>query len=336
MSQNRKHIQLYRNLSATTFSNNAELSDGELAVGKDRLFLRNSGGDIATFSSDKLLLSFKNAIGISVSGLGDDDFSYSSLLTDKTNVCANLDDIGARMRYASPYLDTEFKVEMVDIEDNGIIYSQPILSYNIECPVDIVCVSKINDGSVTTVYSGNSQSYSGAVTIGGIEEEYVLEFVPSEIPNVMVQEKLYTYVCCTASTSAETIDGNTVAELNYIITSNGELKGEVTTMDNDYIYLLVPSDIKLESFRSQNMPIKMNNETSSIEASNGSLTCYRTLKKLIENDWETKIRLSGMKRGSKRIVSIDETLDGAFRQEMLARSGIVGYAIAGKAIVGWS
>jgi hypothetical protein len=336
MSQNRKHIQLYRNLSATTFSNNTELSDGELAVGKDRLFLRNSGGDIATFSSDKLLLSLKKAIGISVSGLGDDDFYYNSILTDKTNVSANLDDIGARMRYVSPYIETKFKVDMMDVENNGVIYSQPTFYYDIECPVDFVCVSKVNGGNITTIYSGSSQSYSGSVSIGDIEEEYVLEFVPSEIPNVMVQEKIYTYVCCTASTSAETMDSNTVAQLSYIIASDGELSKEVDTLDNDYIYLLIPSDVKLDSFKSQNLPIKLNEETSSLEASNGSLTCYRTLKKLAENEWNTKIKLSGMKRGRKKLISIDEAIGSAFVEEMLARSGVVGYAVAGKAIVGWS
>lgn len=331
----RNHIQLYRNLSANTFNDNAELLDGELAVGNERLFLRNSGGYMSTFSSDRLLLSLKKAIGISVSGLGDDDFYYSSILTDKTNVSANLDDIGARMRYVSPYIETNFKVGMMDVEEGGFVYSQPMFYYDIECPVDFVCISKVGDGVVTTVYSGGSQSYSGTVMIGGLEEEYVLEFVPSEIPNVMVQERLYTYICCTASTSAETMDSNTVAQLNYIIASDGELSEEVDTLDNDYIYLLIPSEVRLDSFKSQNMPIKLNEETSSLEASNGSLTCYRTLKKLTENEWNTKIRLSGMKRGRKRIITIDEAIGSRFTDEMLARSGVVGYAVVGKAIAGW-
>jgi hypothetical protein len=43
-----------------------------------------------------------------------------------------------------------------------------------------------------------------------------------------------------------------------------------------------------------------------------------------------------MKRGRKKLISIDEAIGSAFVEEMLARSGVVGYAVAGKAIVGWS
>lgn len=335
MSVERNHIQFYRNLSATTFSNNAELLDGEIAVGKEKLFLRNSRGYMATFSSDDLLLSLKDVIGVSVSGTAVDEFYYNSAFTNKTNIGASLDDIATRMKYVTPYLETNFEIKMVDVQIDGVTTSQPIFSYNIEYPVDIVCVSKVNNGVATTIYSGDSQSYSGTVSIGDIEEEYVLEFVPSEIPNVMVQEKIHAYVCCTATTSAETMDSNTVAQLNYIIASNGELKEEIDTLDNDYIYLLIPSDVKLNDFKSQNMPIKLNSTTSTLEANNGSLICYRTLKKLVENDWKTKIKLSGVKEKEKKIITIDEALDGAFKDEMLAKSGIIGHAVVGKAIIGY-
>ena len=291
-------IQLFRNLSATTITDASRVLAGEIAVGDGVLFIKNANGEIATFSNDEKLLSLNEVIGTSSSGQSRDRFYYEDA---SGNVSARLNNMALKVGNAIPSMDTNFKVEMVDFEDNGAVMAQPMFLYNIDCPVNVVYVKKVSGDTETIIYSGETQAYSGAVTVENIEEEYVLEFIPSELPNVAIKEVIHTYVCCLTSTSASTLNSNTVAQLNYLLTSDKNVTGEVHTDNGEYIYVLIPSTVGLKGVKSQNIGVKLSDTTSTLVSNIGNFVCYRTLNALGENDWKFKIDLTGIKKESRTV-----------------------------------
>ena len=170
---------------------------------------------------------------------------------------------------------------------------------NIYSPVNVLYVNKVSGDTETIIYSGETQAYSGAVTVENIEEEYVLEFTPSELPNVTIKEAIHTYVCCLTSTSASTLNSNTVAQLNYLLTSDKYVTGEVHTDNGEYIYVLIPSTIGLKGVKSQNIGVKLSDTTNTLASNIGNFVCYRTLNALRQNDWKLKIDLTGIKGESR-------------------------------------
>lgn len=293
-------IQLFRNLSATTITDASLVLAGEIAVGDGVLFIKNANGEIATFSNDEKLLSLNEVIGTSSSGQSRDRFYYEDA---SGNVSARLNNMALKVGNATPSIDTNFKVEMVEFEDNGTIMTQPMFLYNIDCPVNVVYVKKVSGDTETIIHSSETQASSGAVTVENIEEEYVLEFIPSELPNVIIKETIHVYVCCLTSTSASTLDSNTVAQLNYLLTSDKNVTGEVHTNNGEYIYVLIPSTVGLKSVKSQNIGVKLSDTTSTLVSNIGNFVYYKTLNALGENDWKLKIDLTGIKGGNRAIVS---------------------------------
>ena len=295
-------IQLFRNLSATTITDASLVLAGEIAVGDGVLFIKNANGEIATFSNDEKLLSLNEVIGTSSSGQSRDRFYYEDA---SGNVSARLNSMALKVGNAMPSIDTNFKVEIVEFEDNGATMTQPMFLYNIDCPVNVVYVKKVSGDTETIIYSGETQAYSGAVTVENIEEEYVLEFTPSELPNVTIKEAIHTYVCCLTSTSASTLNSNTVAQLNYLLTSDKNVTGEVHTDNGEYIYALIPSTVGLKDVKSQNIGVKLSDTTNTLVSNIGNFVCYRTLNALGENNWKLKIDLTDIK-GESRVVTSSE------------------------------
>lgn len=291
-------IQLFRNLSATTITDASLVQAGEIAVGDGVLFIKNANGEIATFSNDEKLLSLNEVIGTSSSGLSRDRFYYEDA---SGNLSARLNNMALKVGNTIPSIDTNFKVEMVEFEDNGTIMTQPMFLYNIDCPVNVVYVKKVSGDTETIIYSGETQAYSGAVTVENIEEEYVLEFIPSELPNATIKEVIHTYVCCLTSTSASTLNSNTVAQLNYLLTNDKNVTGEIHTDNGEYIYVLIPSTVSLKGVKSQNIGVKLSDTTSTLASNIGNFVCYRTLNALGENDWKFKIDLTGIKKESRTV-----------------------------------
>lgn len=291
-------IQLFRNLSATTITDASIVQAGEIVVGDGVLFIKNANGGIATFSNEEKLLSLNEVIGTSSSGQSSDRFYYEDA---SGNVSARLNNMALKVGNAIPSIDTNFKVEMVEFEDNDTIMTQPMFLYNIDCPVNVVCVKKVSGDTESIIYSGETQAYSGAVTVENIEEEYVLEFTPSELSNVTIKETIHIYVCCLTSTSASTLNSNTVAQLNYLLTSDNNVTGEVHTDNGEYIYVLIPSTVGLKAVKSQNIGVKLSDTTSTLVSNIGNFVCYRTLNALGENNWKFKIDLTGIKRESKTV-----------------------------------
>lgn len=291
-------IQLFRNLSAITITDASLVLAGEIVVGDGVLFIKNANGEIATFSNDEKLLSLNEVIGTSSSGQSSDRFYYEDA---SGNISARLNNMALKVGNGIPSIDTNFKVEMVEFEDNGAVMAQPMFLYNIDCPVNVVYVKKVSGDTETIIYSGETQAYSGAVTVENIEEEYVLEFTPSELPNVTIKEAIHTYVCCLTSTSASTLNSNTVAQLNYLLTSDKNVTGEVHTDNGEYIYVLIPSTVGLKGVKSQNIGVKLSDTTSTLVSNIGNFVCYRTLNALGENDWKFKIDLTGIKKESRTV-----------------------------------
>ena len=291
-------IQLFRNLSATTITDASLLQAGEIAVGDGVLFIKNANGEIATFSNDEKLLSLNEVIGTSSSGQSSDRFYYEDA---SGNISARLNNMALKVGNVIHSIDTNFKVEMVDFEDNGAIMVQPMFLYNIDCPVNVVYVKKVSGDTETIIYSGETQAYSGAVTVENIEEEYVLEFTPSELPNVTIKEAIHVYACCLTSTSASTLNSNTVAQLNYLLTSDNNVTGEVHTDNGEYIYILIPSTVSLKGVKSQNIGVKLSDTTSTLASNIGNFVCYRTLNALGVNDWKLKIDLMGTQKESRTV-----------------------------------
>ena len=312
----RNHIQLYRNPSAVTFSNPSELMDGEIAVGlkpgHEKLFLKNSQGEIARFASDSALQSLRQAVGIATDG--NDGFTYNTLisyLSGNTNMIDALDDVAARARYITPSIETNFKVEMVTETNNDVTVTQPKYSFNIECDVDEVSVTKYIGSNPTVLYEGTAKTFTSGTTMEATEEKYVLEFVPSTVPNIRVQEILYAYLCCTTATSEQTINGNSTTSLNVFITTENEIDTEVTTSSGDYIWFMIPSTTNLKEVTSEDIDIVVDNtNTSVLEAQIGSLTCYRTSNPLRVNEWKPKIQLTDVKKKKRRIITTNESVAG--------------------------
>lgn len=316
MPSTRNHIQLYRSPSAVTFNNPSELLDGEIAVGlkpgHEKLFLKNSQGEIARFASDSALQSLRQAVGIATDG--NDGFSYTSLvsyLSGNTSMIDALDEVGARARYITPSIETNFKVEMVTETNDDVTTTQPKYSFNIECDVEEVTVTKLVGNTTTLLYSGTSNTFTGGTTMEATEEKYILEFVPSTVPNIRVQEILYAYLCCTTATPENTIDGNSTAQLNVFITTENEIDTEVTTSSGDYIWFMIPSTTNIKEVTSDDVDIVIDNtNTSTLEAQIGSLTCYRTSNQLRMSDWKPRIQLSDTKKRKRRIITTNESLAG--------------------------
>lgn len=307
---NRKHIQFHHSLSGTSFTDKENLYHGEPAIGlkpnHEKLFFKNANGDIITISSDELIESLSNAIGVGVSGTTNNRFIYSSELphiSGCTNLNEAVEDTASRALYVTPSIETNLNVAMVDV--NGT--KRPRYSFDIETDVLHVTLYKMVNGERVELYTGTESRYGGDVTINAIEEEYVLEFIPSDTPNIVIQETLFAYICCTTTTPNEQIDANTVAQLNFIITTDKELSTTITTAQGDYIWFLIPSTLNLEEVTSHNIDIIVDDQVrGNLEATIGSLTCYRTLKQLIGHDWKSRIFLSGIKRGKKCILTIEK------------------------------
>lgn len=309
MPTTRNHIQLYRSLSAVTFDNPSELMDGELAVGlkpgHEKIFLKNSQGGISRFASDSVLESLRQAVGINVDA--NENFTYQSqigYLSGNTNMASALDDVAARARYIIPSIATNFKVRMVTETNGNSVITQPKFSFDIECEVDSVSVTKYIDDTSILLYSGTSRTVTSGTTMEATEEKYVLEFVPSASPNIKVQETLYAYLCCTTASSEQTMNGNSTAQLNVFITTENELDTEISTTSGDYIWFMIPSSTGIKEITSDDIDITVDTaNTSTLEAQIGSLTCYRTSKRLVRNEWNPKIQLMDLKKGKKLILT---------------------------------
>ena len=316
MPTTRNHIQLYRSQSAVTFNNPSELMDGELAVGlkpgHEKIFMKNAQGEIARFASDTALQSLRQAVGIATDG--NDGFRYNTLvsyLSGNTNMIDALDDVAARARYITPSIETNFKVEMVTETNNDITTTQPKYSFNIECDINEVTVTKVVGNTTNLLYSGTSKTFTSGTTMEATEEKYILEFVPSSVPNIRIQEILYAYLCCTTATPEQTIDGNSTAQLNVFITTENEIDTEVSTSSGDYIWFMIPSTTKIKEITSDDIDIVVDNaNTNTLTAQIGSLTCYRTSNQLIRNEWKPKIQLTDLKKKKRRIITTNESLAG--------------------------
>lgn len=304
----RLHIQFLRSESAIEYDG-PNLLDGEPAVGMapghEKIFLKNSQGEIARFASDSALNSLRQAVGIETEN---DSFVYRTqvpYLSGNTNMSDALDLVAARVNYSTPSVETGFEIEMVTTTNNDTITTTPQYSFGIECPVSDVTVTKVIDGTPTVLYSGSSQNYTGSTTIESIEEKYILEFIPSGVTDVKIQEVLYVYLCCTTANDSPTLSGDVVSDLNFILTTNKEIETEITTASGDYMWFIIPSTLEIEAITNDNVEVVVDYSNPSVlEATVGSLTCYRTVNQLGANTWKPTITLKGLKKSEKRIVNV--------------------------------
>lgn len=317
MPNNRKHIQFYRNPSATTFTNASELMEGEIAIGlkpnHEKLFIKNAQGDIASFSSDAALNSLRNAMGITLGGDANDESQYSTqvpYLSGNTNMSDALNEVAIRASYALPACNTNFKVEKVTETVGNNTITSPKYSFNISSPVRNVSVTKIEDYTYTSLYTGTTQAYSGDVTITSAKEQYVLEFVPSEASNIRLQEILSLNVCCLAADSNATLTTGSSPQLDYILATEDEFEAHVETSTGDYIWILLPYGIGIKEITLDGFELVMEpTDMGTLSVGIGTLQCFRSRNQLIAGQWGINVKLTKTVARQIRTITTQESQD---------------------------
>ena len=317
MSSNRKHIQFLRNTSATTFDDASKLLVGEIALGlkpgHEKLFIKNSQGTIASFSSDAALNSLRDAIGIAVSGNANDESVYSTqvpYVSGNTTMFDTLNDVAVRAKYAIPTIETKFNISMAT-EDVGLeTIVSPKFSFDISFPVQDVTVTKIENGVYTSIYTGNTQAYSGDVTVTNVTEEYVLEFTSLESSNLRIQETLPLNLCCLTSSSDETLTTSSTAQLNYILATEDNFETEITTRTGEYIWILVPYGVDIKEIIANNAELILEStDMGTLTVGVGTFQCYRSCQKLIAKNWHVNVVLDNTQPHQIKNITINESKD---------------------------
>lgn len=301
MPNSRKYIQLYRNPSAVTMSDGTELLMGEPAVGlkpdHERVFIRNTHGNITSLSSDFAKLSLKEGVGIGYNN-ATDTFFFETPYSNVTTMCDFLDETAISLERIIPSVESNFKVEI----QNG----QPVVSYDIDTSVKNVIISKRAENALMPIYSGDSQTYSGHTSISSAEEEYVIHYSIDDLSDVIIEENHYVYLVGTATTTDDTFNGDTNVQMKLYAITEGNVNMDVSTAYGEYIWLLSPSSLRIRRVTSQKIEVALDEDNmAELTLNDSTLDCYRTTQKLVECDWKLKLFFSGLKSGRKHFIMRD-------------------------------
>ena len=72
------------------------------------------------------------------------------------------------------------------------------------------------------------------------------------------------------------------------------------------MWFIIPSTLEIEAITNDNIEVVVDYSNPSVlEATVGSLTCYRTVNQLGANTWKPTITLKGLKKSEKRIINVE-------------------------------
>ena len=153
---------------------------------------------------------------------------------------------------------------------------------------DTLSVSKrINDDSVEGVLASTPVANGSFVTeIKGARE--VFNFKVTKKGRTSKNTSLTRYLCYYGGYSASSMTAELLSSLTKVSTTGVSFNPKVTTKDNDYIWLVVPSYLTISRVTSAGFDVTLASPQT-ITNSLGSFKAYRTINPLTANTWNLVI-----------------------------------------------
>lgn len=152
---------------------------------------------------------------------------------------------------------------------------------------DIMKISKqVNDNADIVLLDKSASSGSLTTNIGGSRE--IFKFEVSKTGRTGKSTSTTRYLCYFGGNTAATMTVEILNTLNKVSATGVSFNPKVTTKDNDYIWLVVPSYLSITRVTSAGFDVPLS-APQVITNSLGSFKTYRTINSLTANMWNLVI-----------------------------------------------
>jgi hypothetical protein len=317
---NRKHLLHYRNGQGNAKPSAASLVNGEIAMtytdNYEKLYIKNSVDRVIDFSSDHIIneridsqdKNVSDAIGLTIDTESSDEVNYvykpsNQLLTECKTVNDSIEYLAGKLEESLNLINQLKSNVYVTLANFTVEYdrenNQQILSFNLtnggETTVSSQVVIEKYEGDNTTssvVYHGEMVS-SGTTTdiVDSNKERYVLYVTPSLSGALTTKVEETRYMCYVASyADDDTCKDNIVKSNAFRYMSNGiSFTASLTTGVGEYIYILVPTYIRVLYVMNDGITVPMTELSNTIGDGSGDFRIYKNTTALDDCDWNLTI-----------------------------------------------
>jgi hypothetical protein len=166
------------------------------------------------------------------------------------------------------------------------------ISYNVT-EIDGVTVvlsagrlDKTYKNTTTNLYTGTATATTVTSDIQGAKEVFKISVTTRE--NKTTTREYTRYLMTAGSTNTATLTYNQAVALTRYLASGISFTPTVTTTDNSYIWLVVPSDLTIHNAVSQGFNVTLNNPIT-ISGTLGSFKAYRSANMLTAAQWNLTV-----------------------------------------------
>ena len=317
----RKHVQHYRNGKNTTKPKPWDIEYGELAMTylnqNEKMYIRTSTNGIVDFSADHIIhdrideqdLRMSNALGLSANTESDDEriqYVYTStnpLLQECHTMNESVEYIADELKNcldlietlkANAYMiETGFEVTPNDTVTSENVNFKITNNGNLTVPKKVTVTKSVNDSSTESTLIDAASQATGSTTssIEGAKERYTIVVEPNLAGAMSTKVELNRYLCYIGTSTAETMTSQSVmAGMGKYVSDGQKVEATVTTNDNEFIYICVPSELRVMYASDGAITVTLNQTTQTITTNLGTFTCYRNYKRLTNNTWNLLIK----------------------------------------------
>lgn len=312
----RHHLQHYRNGSNVTKPNASNLYQGEIAVGyfadNEKLYVKNSLDKVVQFSADGVMenklteqgIRLSDTLGLSAKTENDTTyFEYkptSELLKGFGTMNESVDYLAGQVKNCLELiqsvkssvfmLSTDFTVEPNEACTEEVITYATTNNGVVTTPKSVVITKILSDTVTQTLLSVQNQS-TGTVTssISLAKEIFTIKVEPNLEGAMSNLLEVTRYLCFVGHSPKETLTMNDVESFSKCVSDGIQLKKEVITSDNEYIWICVPQELRVYYVTNDGMQVPCYAETLSVITNWGTMTCYRSNALLLANTWSLVI-----------------------------------------------
>ena len=176
----------------------------------------------------------------------------------------------------------------LDITANSGVTAANITAIsNIEQPDAVIVKKSVNGGAEVLVQTGTTASITATSNIAGNTEKFSVT-VNKQYKNPVTVEHT-KYVCAVASSNTEAMTTSIFNNAKKYYTDDATFKAEVDTAYGDYIWVMLPSTISLESVKCAGIEVTFEAKANLSIGSGtykGTYKTYKTIQKLANANWK--------------------------------------------------
>ena len=219
----RDRILLYRS-SGEQKPSADDITHGELAVGyaagKEKLYLKNTDDQIASFISEE-------------------------------QVDSKIDSV--------KHLDVEFTVTPNEISTSETISFSVTHNGEPATPSATTITKTSNDGEPTYIFSGTSQSSTAfTISIEGAKEYYEITVYPNSESGTITKKGIHKYMTYIGTSTADSINGDVLDSFWKSVSDSTTIEKTVTTKHGEFVWIVIPDSLQITNVTDSGMPFSLN------------------------------------------------------------------------------